>query len=458
MTSNAMNPTGLTFRGVGYQANQNGFLMAHDQQSMTPLQGSSHRVPNGMEQEPLMKNNETEDEDESSDGLGESGREARTRRFVRKALLWGLPASLLSFSMLISMWLLHISTYYYVQLMDRAERAYLPNPQFKDKSDGILSPGLYPEDLSYGSLQDPLEAWLGFRQIPLETIDIVAAAFPVIWFLVVVLKVRDLQHWTKVILCHSLLGLLKGVFAAVTIIPDSIGWQHCKARLGPTNLEFLRHGLPEPGVDGYLTNALALLRVELFGPKGNRLLSGMRFCADMLYSGHTYTTTLYILAILEMLDWWLAQKKTERKRHVIIMTVLYVVCTAEQVTEFVLVILNRFHYTVDVFQAVLFTFLWYTSAPISVLSKTWASLDGPTQSFEECESSRQIKELGKIAKTRGFGEVHIAPKFRSEGDIWVPACCCYHGRHHLVSDADLWKMGADEHENRIHHHPEGNLP
>lgn len=404
-----------------------------------------------------MKNSETEEE-ESSDGLGDSERETSsstsTRHFVRKALLWGLPACLLSFSMLISMWLLHISTYYYVRLMDREEKAYLPNPQFKDKSDGILSPGLYPEDLSYGSLQDPLEAWLGFRHVPLETIDMVAAAFPVIWFLVVVLKVKDLQHWTKVILCHSLLGLLKGVFAAVTIIPDSIGWQHCKARLGPTNLEFFRHRLPDPAVEGYLTNALALLRVELFGPKGDRLLSGMRFCADMLYSGHTYTTTLYILAILEMFDWWLAQQKTDRRRHMIIMTILYIACIAEQVTEFVLVILNRFHYTVDVFQAVLFTFLWYTSAPISVISKTWANLGEPTQSFEGSESSRQMTELGKIAKTRGFDEVRIASKhhFRSEGDIWVPACCCYHGRHHLVSDADLWEMGADEHENRIHHH------
>ena len=61
------------------------------------------------------------------------------------------------------------------------------------------------------------------------------------------------------------------------------GLRH-KERLGPNALEYFRaegsaHSL-----------AWDLLVTEMFGPRRNRLGSGMRFCADMLYSGHTYFT------------------------------------------------------------------------------------------------------------------------------------------------------------------------
>ncbi|CAE7656810.1 unnamed protein product, partial [Symbiodinium necroappetens] len=56
-----------------------------------------------------------------------------------------------------------------------------------------------------------------------------------------VVYLRDVQQWTKVLLSHSVLAIGKGVFGVVTIMPDSIGWANCKARLGPSGVDFFKN-------------------------------------------------------------------------------------------------------------------------------------------------------------------------------------------------------------------------
>ncbi|CAE7922274.1 unnamed protein product [Symbiodinium sp. KB8] len=212
---------------------------------------------------------------------------------------WLVPFILVGISSVLCMWMLHAATWYYVMGIVRFEKAYTRNPDYKEEHPGLFSNSLHPDEVSYGSLQDPLSARLGYQHVPLKVLDGIALLFPFLWFLTVV-YLRDVQQWTKVLLSHSVLAIGKGVFGVVTIMPDSIGWANCKARLGPSGVDFFKNRVPDPNVHGTWTTFMAILGVELAGPEQNRIGAGMRFCADMLYSGHTYFTILYILALCEL--------------------------------------------------------------------------------------------------------------------------------------------------------------
>lgn len=365
---------------------------------------------------------------------------------------WALPILLWMFSCFICMWFLHIGTYYYIQTMDRMNQAYMPDPDYKPtKAHQSLSPGLGEQDVSYGSLQDPLAGRLGWKKVPISTLDAVSAALPVTWLLMT-LWVGDLQHFTKVILCNSMLAIGKGVFGMITIVPDSIGWASCKERLGEENLAYFRNEVPDPHTDawGGLSPAIALLKMEACGPKCDRLGSGVRFCADMMYSGHTYFTCLYALALIELVRWHTRKRGwTVFWQNVAIGLVMFL-AVAEQLVEAYLVIKNRFHYTMDIVMAMLLTFLWFTNGSISIAAKTWSHWrEPPHELVHEPEELRALE--GLIQKY----DYALVPKalLRSEGDIWVPICCvpfcCLYGRHHIVDDDTFRKMGADVKQARI---------
>mmetsp|Transcript_9310 Transcript_9310/g.17165 ORF Transcript_9310/g.17165 Transcript_9310/m.17165 type:complete len:408 (-) Transcript_9310:151-1374(-) len=358
----------------------------------------------------------------------------RARQFGSKEpVKWLVPAFLVALSSILCMWMLHLATFYYVQGIIRFEKAYAPQ-EHKENHPGLFSNGLREDEVSFGSLQDPLEAQLGFQEVPLKALDAVALVFPSLWFLTV-LYLWDVQQWTKCLLCHSVLAIGKGVFGAVTIIPDSIGWDQCKKRLGKSGLEFFMHEVPDPTKHGMWTTSMAILGVELAGPHQNRIGAGMRFCADMLYSGHTYFTILYILALCELVPKALRNPdsglyvKNERKRR-LILVLLYIFCIMQQCIEICLVLQNRFHYTSDVALAVLLTFLWYTSAPICIAAKWWA-------------------QLGKDPLPQAFDpkDMVLIPAQVLQADVWLPMFClpfcCLMGSHHVISGRDVNSWQAD---------------
>ncbi|CAK9014950.1 Uncharacterized protein SCF082_LOCUS12545 [Durusdinium trenchii] len=350
---------------------------------------------------------------------------------------WILPFILVGVSSLICMWLLHIATFYYVKGILRFEAAFKPNPDYKEdaSTQHFFSAGLTPDSVSYGSLQDPIEAQLGFKDVPLKALDAVALVFPFLWFCAV-LYLQDVQAWTKVLLCHSVLAVGKGIFGATTIIPDSIGWANCKKRLGPAGLAYFQNEVPDPTQHGLWTMCMAILGVELRGPSQDRIGSGMRFCADMIYSGHTYFTILYILALCDLLRRALGDPstrlyvETKWKRKAILVSV-YLACIAQQGIEIFLVMSNRFHYTTDVVLAVLLTFLWYTSAPVCIAAKWWAQLG--TKSAQEKEQPEDMV---------------LIPRSALSGDIWLPVFClpfcCINGHHHVISETQLRLWHEDE--------------
>lgn len=379
---------------------------------------------------------------------------------------WAGPAALWVFSMFICMWLLHIATYMYVRSMDRFEATYevkwqpgdakpagMTDAKLKwlNATDHLLSPGIdHHSEVSYGSLEDPLEGYLGWTSINLKTLDMISAAIPGTWW-VFTLYTRDLQMWTKAIVANSLLAIWKGLFGAMTIVPDSIGWESCKARLGDVNLKYMRDAVPKPEEKGYLAMAWALFKNEIWGHGvGYRPGAGMRFCADMMYSGHTYFTTLYALALFEMV-----RSHVEKgPMRGIIVALIFLLCVGEQVIEATFVIQDRFHYTMDVVMAVLLAFLWHTNASIIIVARKWAHWDGTMHiPFFHAHAPNDGHHYEISKKEREFMEqpwykehFHKGTDFRvidmsrvnHSGDLEVPECfvpfCCCAGRHHLLRE------------------------
>ena len=87
----------------------------------------------------------------------------------------------------------------------------------------------------------------------------------------------------------EVLAFGKGIFGATTIIPDSIGWANCKARLGEEGLAYFQNEVPDPTTHGLWTMVMAILGVELAGPHQDRrgetkkyllkIAGGVRTCA-----------------------------------------------------------------------------------------------------------------------------------------------------------------------------------
>merc|ERR1719199_1180479 len=95
-------------------------------------------------------------------------------------------------------------------------------------------------DTSFGSLNDPLESWLGYRNISIGVLDKIAAFFPAGFAFVCVLNL-DLRTYTLVMICNAFLALIKGALGAMTTVPDSIGWDKCKERIGADGVNWFLH-------------------------------------------------------------------------------------------------------------------------------------------------------------------------------------------------------------------------
>merc|ERR1739848_55379 len=144
------------------------------------------------------------------------------------------------------------------------------------------------------------------------------------------------------------MALTKGVFDLVTVLPDSSGWENCKARLGADGVEAFKTTFNFN--DHFVSALLNMLVVEIFGWKGGRL----RYCADMMVSGHTYFAALFSLSTYKMIRYSTKEKARRWIRYVIAAILL-----ACLFTEVLLVAMSKFHYTVDMLAPlVLVILLW----------------------------------------------------------------------------------------------------
>lgn len=343
-----------------------------------------------------------------------------TKRCKCMTLRWLLPMIFAMTGMELMCGGLHFATYRYVQ-------KYAPDEFTANHTDSVLD--------------DPVESAIPRLKLNLKFLDSVSGAFPLAFglYCFYVFLSTDSQKpdattvlivWTKVCVSAALLFSLKGMLAAVTIVPDSSGWATCRdERLGPEGLAYMRqkHGFWE------------LFTLDFWWvPKHKYML---RFCSDMMYSGHTFTVTLFGLGIYELIRIKSVHRRTGAGWKMALLTIVALGTLVEQAFEIYAVESTRFHYTMDVLMALVVTFLVYTNGPIAICAKQWAHKG--FQFSDPCRLNKQHTRTEEDSKKQPSSE--HAPlewhTFVSRGDILIPVCCVpfcgYAGREHIYSDENL---------------------
>merc|ERR1719382_1033592 len=140
------------------------------------------------------------------------------------------------------------------------------------------------------------------------------------------------------------------------------------------------------------------------------------------------------------------------------MLALCFICLAsisEQAVEIYAVERSHFHYSMDVYVAVVITFLMYTNGAISLFAKQWAiwgfRVFVPKRLTKDEDEDDDIpgEEVWKTVWHHGSNKMTLSTdpvdedwtKFNSRGDIFIPICCVpfctLAGREHLYSDENV---------------------
>jgi len=152
--------------------------------------------------------------------------------------------------------------------------------------------------------------------------------------------------WYKTFLVACCMAIMKGILDLVTVLPDSIGWKQCQERLGDAALQQLRD---RRWFSNFWATLWQAMIDEIIGVEGKR----MRYCADMMVSGHTYFAALFSLAAYKLtgaVDFPLWAQR-----------LVAFVCVLCLILEMVLVAAARFHYTVDMLVSVILVCLLWDS-------------------------------------------------------------------------------------------------
>lgn len=319
----------------------------------------------------------------------------------RAFIKWCFPCVMVGFGGYIGSAGLHFASYNFVHEMDEWNATIM---EFRGEHDTILARDV---ETRFASNRDPVAKLLGPPQvISMGSLDKIAAVFPAV-FVALMMLTRRVELWTKVMVCTALLAASKGIIGAVTTVPDSSGWEICR----DAHLQ----------ADGYAWMSqnrtfLEIVTVDFWWfPTYGRPL---RYCSDMMFSGHTFFVTLYALGLYEVALIWTHSvspkyvsdvrsddDKEHNKKFDLHMTeldpfsrkvagriknwkpgaktffrasVLFFVSAlaiGQQVGEIYYVLLSRFHYTSDVVVALMLTFLFYTNGAISIFAKQWALRD-----------------------------------------------------------------------------------
>jgi len=161
------------------------------------------------------------------------------------------------------------------------------------------------------------------------------------------------------------MGVLKGIFDAVTIMPDSIGWDACMARLGEGGMEKIGEGIHFG--DGFWSGMLQTAIAEATGDKGKRV----RYCADMMISGHTYFVVIFAYSAYKQIEYnakVFPSNRTARLARQFSGSIL----SACVLLEVLLVAASRFHYTVDMLAAIILVILLFDSMHVEQLAVDWS--------------------------------------------------------------------------------------
>jgi len=264
-----------------------------------------------------------------------------------------------------------------------------------------------------------------------------------------ILRQNVLRIWTKVMTCAMFLFMCKGTLGAITVVPDSSGWKVCENRLKATGTAWMRD-------EHQFADMLSIDAIWVY-----QYHTPLRYCADMMFSGHTFVVTLFALGAYEMMRAFrlenFSHKWTPARKRCVKMWALSswaAFTVAEQCVEVLCVERSHFHYSMDVFMAIVITFLIYTNGVIAVFAKHWATwgflifarIKEPGHGHDDEDQEAPLESTWDS----DAGELLTDPKdpkwtlLNSRGDIFIPPCCfpfCfYSGREHVYSDKGIMSI------------------
>jgi len=254
-------------------------------------------------------------------------------------------------------------------------------------------------------LSDMGHRLLGEQKISMKVLDCISMG-AMAAFMLGALVLRDLRLWIKVFSCASMLFFWKGVLDYITIMPDSIGWENCKERLTPAGDNFFQ-GLQHASASKFWRELLFMEFNGIFNQDADRPRSmwPVRYCGDMMSSGHTFVMFLYLLATCDLARRMVFLTGPFVSKFLPVLLTLFTgLCVC---TDLYLIVVNHFHYTVDVVVAIMLTLLFYTNSALAVFTDWFVDVWEP-------DNQRHTIE---------------------DGMIWIPPFCfpfcCFNGYYEV---------------------------
>jgi hypothetical protein len=311
---------------------------------------------------------------------------------------------------------LRIGTYHYVHEMmlfavPAHNNSYTPDYSSPDWID--LTFGKSPANVSFGSLSDPVTTFLGaYEHVNIKFLDYLAALFPFL-FLCLVVAVDRPFIWTRIMLCFFILAVGKGLLSWITVVPDSKGWNACKARLQNSS---------HPAE--WYAKKRSLDEILFISPVS-------RLCADMMYSGHTYFVAIFALGLHECAR--LAMSASPWHKRYVVESVIGLAAFLQQGVEIYYVLKSRFHYTSDIVMAVVITYLLYTNSVIAVVAAWWCSSE-EERAKASFEFDEDDGEKPKVHPGKWFGTL------RPASYISLGCCCCHWSQQFLYTRVQIMEI------------------
>jgi len=277
----------------------------------------------------------------------------------QKAWYWIRPMFLFAFCFAMQSIMLHVATHFYLFSTLQQEEVIHSVPT--GATDKI--PEERRERLEVAQLFDLGSVLVGGKNLPLSILDL-SGGIPMLMFMGVYVAsaVRgnhSIGMWVKTLMVGAFCALVKGFFDMITILPDSSGLPHCEARLKATGLAALSslHFADDP-----LGTLASMLNLKTFK---------LRYCSDMMVSGHTYFAVLFSLSSYKMIKY--VSRDMDTKKRDAVRSAAFFVTFACIMAEMVMVASTNFHYTVDILASVWLVSLAWDSSHIETLAADWSA-------------------------------------------------------------------------------------
>lgn len=277
---------------------------------------------------------------------------------LQKSLYWIYPLFIFFICFSIQSFCLHIATKEYIDYMNNIKELFNQTKIDTNIEKQITKGQLYDV---FGYLIGKYTNGSNFN-IPIIILDLLGV-FPLVVFssLIVIMVYFDydvIGIYNKTFIIASIMAVSKGVIDMITIIPDSNGWNTCKKRLGDQPIHYLN------SIDfsnHFFISLFNMVRFEIFGLNHHRI----RYCADMLISGHTYFVVLFSIASYKIVS----SVINKNSYHIILMKIAVMVFI---IVEMIGISLERFHYTIDIAIAIMLVILLWDSNTIELIAYNWS--------------------------------------------------------------------------------------